>query len=209
MNIAVIGAGNVGRAVGQAWSRKGHEVVYGVRDPANAPGPSPSLRVRDAAATAEVVVLAVMFHAAEAALADCGDLSDKVLIDPTNPLAPDRGGLRLSMGYETSAAEFIAARTTARVVKTLNQVGAAVLGDTSGYGVRPVQFIAGDDTQAKQVASALVEDLGFEPLDAGPLKAARLLEPMAMVWIDQSLRFGMNPNRAWALLHRSGQEARS
>lgn len=79
-----------------------------------------------------------------------------------------------------------------------------MLGDTSGYAVRPVQFVAGDDAQAKQVACALVEDLGFEALDAGPLSAARLLEPMAMVWIDQSLRFGMNPNRAWALLdHQS------
>src|SRR5690348_15572425 len=181
MRIAVIGAGNVGRAIGLAWSRNGHEVIYGVRDPGKGPGPGPSLKVSEATAQAEVVVLAVMFHAAEAALADCGDLSGKLLIDPTNPLAPDKGGLRLSMGYDTSAAEFIASRTTAHVVKTLNQVGAAVLGDTSGYPVRPVQFIAGDDAHAKQVASALVEDLGFEALDAGPLSAARLLEPMAMV----------------------------
>lgn len=79
----------------------------------------------EAAAQGDVVVLAVMFHAAEAALADCGDLSGKALIDPTNPVALEKGGLRLSMGYDTSAAEFIASRTGARVVKTLNQVGRA------------------------------------------------------------------------------------
>jgi 8-hydroxy-5-deazaflavin:NADPH oxidoreductase len=83
-------------------------------------------------------------------LQDCGDLSGKVLIDTTNPQAPDEGGLKLSMGFNTSAAEFIAARTSARVVKALNQVGASVLGNTSGYSDRPIQFIAGDDAEAKQ-----------------------------------------------------------
>ncbi len=202
MRIAVIGAGNVGRAIGQAWSNTGHDVVYGVRDPANAPGPGPNLRVKEATTTTEVIALAVMFHAVEAALNDCGDLSGKILIDPTNPLVPDKGGLRLSIGFEASAAEFIASRTAARVVKALNQVGADVLGDTSGYPARPVQFVAGDDPQAKQVVKGLVEDLGFEVLDAGPLAAARLLEPLAMVWIDQALRYGMAPARAWALLNR-------
>jgi predicted dinucleotide-binding enzyme len=205
MRIAVIGAGNVGKAIGQGWSKAGHDVVYGVRDPAKAPGPGASLTVAEAAASAEVVVLTVMFHAAEAALADCGDLSGKILIDPINPLAPDpAGGLRLSLGFETSAAEFVAARTKARVVKSLNQVGAGVLGDTSGYAMRPIQFVAGDDAAAKAVVRGLVEDLGFEVRDAGPLSAARLLEPMAMVWIDQALRYGMEPDRAWALMKRGG-----
>jgi hypothetical protein len=153
-------------------------------------------------ADAEVVALCVAAHAIEGALKDCGDLAGKILIDPTNPLAPDEGGLKLSMGFETSSAEFIAARTTARVVKALNQVGAAVLGDTSGFSCRPVQFVAGDNAEAKKTVRGLVEDLGFEVLDAGPLKAARLLEPMAMVWIDQAMRYGMSPDRAWALMER-------
>jgi 8-hydroxy-5-deazaflavin:NADPH oxidoreductase len=199
---SIIGAGNVGCALGQAWSNKGHEVTYGVRDAVKAPGPGASLRVNEAAAAAEVIVLAVMFHAVESALHDCGDLAGKILIDPTNPLAREEGGLRLSMGYETSSAEFIASRTAARVVKTLNQVGARVLGDASGYPIRPLQFVAGDDAQAKQVVKRLVEELGFEVLDAGPLTAARLLEPLAMVWINQAMRYGMDPNRAWASVPR-------
>jgi predicted dinucleotide-binding enzyme len=77
-----------------------------------------------------------------------------------------------------------------------------VLGDTSGYVHRPVQFVASDDEKAKQTVKRLVEDLGFETLDAGPLKAARLLEPMAMVWIDQAMRYGMAADRAWALMER-------
>jgi predicted dinucleotide-binding enzyme len=143
-----------------------------------------------------------MFHSVEAALRDCGDLSGKILLDPTNPLQMDEGGLRLAMGFETSSAEFIAARTTATVVKTLNQVGAAVLGDAWSYATRPIQFVAGDHADAKRTVTKLVEDLGFEALDAGPLKAARLLEPMAMIWIDQAMRYGMLPDRAWALIDR-------
>ena len=60
---------------------------------------------------------------------------------------------------------------------------------------------AGD--AAKQVVKGLVEDLGFEVFDAGPLAAARRLEPMAMVWIDQVMRYGMDRNCAWALMQRS------
>jgi 8-hydroxy-5-deazaflavin:NADPH oxidoreductase len=201
MRIGIVGAGNVGQAIGHGWMAKGHDVVYGVRDPSRAADPKRSRKVADAVADAEVVVLAVMFHSAEAALQDCGDLSGKILIDPTNPLAIDEGGLKLAIGFETSSAEFVAARTAATVVKTLNQVGAAVLGNASAYSTRPIQFVASDDVDAKRVATRLVEDLGFEVLDAGPLKAARLLEPMAMVWIDQSMRHGMDPSRAWALIN--------
>jgi len=200
MRIGIVGAGNVGRAIGDGWTAKGHDVVYGVRDPSKSGQPQGSRKVADAVADADVVVLAVMFHSVEAALRDCGDLSGKILIDPTNPLAMDDGGLKLAMGFETSSAEFVAARTAARVVKTLNQVGAAVLGSASGYPVRPIQFVAGDDADAKRTVTPLVEDLGFEVRDAGPLKAARLLEPMAMVWIDQAMRHGMDPGRAWALI---------
>jgi hypothetical protein len=203
MRIGIVGAGNVGRAIGKGWAAKGHDVVYGVRDPSKPADVGPRLKVADAVRDAEVVVLAVMFHSVEAALRDCGDLSGRILLDPTNPLAMDDGGLKLAMGFETSSAEFIAARTAATVVKSLNQVGAAVLGDAWSYPARPIQFVAGDDAGAKQAVTKLVEELGFEAHDAGPLKAARLLEPMAMVWIDQAMRHGMKPDRAWALIdHR-------
>ena len=206
MKIAVIGAGNVGCAIGAGWTAKGHAVTYGVRDPSKYSGTAASYKApADAASDAEAIALCVMFHQAEEALRASGELSGKILLDPTNPLAPADGGLKLSMGFNTSAAEFIAARTKATVVKAFNQVGANVLGNTSGYPVRPIQFVAGDNAQAKQVVKGLVEDLGFDVLDAGPLAAARLLEPLAMVWIDQALRFGMDPNRAWALIDRSNR----
>jgi 8-hydroxy-5-deazaflavin:NADPH oxidoreductase len=136
MHIGIIGAGSVGRAVGAGWAAKGHEVVYGVREPAKSQEPGVSRTVAETAADAEVVVLTVMFHAVEAALRDCDDLSGKILLDPTNPLAPDEGGLKLSLGYETSVAEFIAARTAATVVKSLNQAAQGVApARTAGDGM--------------------------------------------------------------------------
>ena len=103
MRIAIVGAGNVGRAVGRAWTAAGHRVRYGVRDPARAADLPAVARVAEAVTDAEVVVLSVMFHTAEAALRDCGDLAGRILLDPTNPLAPDEGGLRLTLGFDTSA----------------------------------------------------------------------------------------------------------
>lgn len=204
MRIAVIGAGNVGLGIGTGWRKAGHDVVFGVRDPSNAQGEGAYATVAEAAAGAEIVVLTVMWHSVESALADCGDLTGKILIDPTNPLAMGADGLELTMGFDTSSAEWIAARTAARVVKALNQVGAGIMADASGYSVRPVQFVAGDDADAKAIVRKLVEELGFETLDAGPLRNARLLEPLGMVWIDQSMKRGMAPNRAWALVRRDG-----
>jgi predicted dinucleotide-binding enzyme len=126
------------------------------------------------------------------------------LIDPTNPLTmDDAGGLKLAFGFDHSSGEEIARLSGGRVVKTLNQVGAQVMVDAPFYSQKPVQFVASDDEDAKATVKALVEDLGFEVLDAGPLSTARLLEPMAMVWIDQAMRYGMDGRRAWALLSPS------
>ncbi len=202
MRIGIIGAGNVGMALGRAWAAKGHDVTWGVRDPSQREG-SGFATVADATQNTEIVLLAVMFHQVDDALAACGDLAGRILIDPTNPLAPADGGFELALGFDRSAAEHIAERTAARVVKSLNQVGAAVLGDTSHYLCPPLQFVASDHADAKVVVSGLVEELGFEVRDAGPLKAARLLEPMAMLWIDQAMRHGMEPDRAWSLSRRS------
>jgi predicted dinucleotide-binding enzyme len=210
MKVAIIGAGNVGGALGRAWSRAGHAVVFGVRDPGTAEvralvaeTGAEAMAPAGAAAAGEVVVLALPWGAAEAAVRGLGDLAGKVVIDCMNPLAMGPDGLGLDRGHTTSGAETLAAWLPgARVVKTLNQVGAEVMADASGFAHPPVMFAAGDDVAAKAVALGLVRDLGFEALDAGALRQARLLEPFGMVWINQALLRGHGRNWAFAALPR-------
>ena len=136
-------------------------------------------------------------------VSELGPLAGKILIDATNPVARTDHGPDLALGFTDSAAEALARQVPqARVVKTLNQVGAEVMEDTSGFAHPPVMFMAGDDEEAKRTVGTLLADLGFEPLDAGPLHRARLLEPLAMVWINQALMRGHGRNWAFAALPR-------
>ena len=210
MKIAIIGTGNVGGALTLGWARAGHSVVLGAR---NAADPKVVALVRetkaevkapaDAVAAADVIVLALPWGAAEGAVKALGSLAGKIVIDCMNPLAMRNGALGLDRGFDTSGAEALAGWIPgARVVKTLNQVGAEMMAKNADLPHRPAMFIAGDDTQAKATVSALLTDLGFEPLDAADLTKARLLEPYAMVWINQALIQGKGRDWAFAAVKR-------
>src|SRR5947209_360327 len=189
MKIAVVGMGSVGAVLGRRWAAAGHAVTFGVRNPADparraeAAGMKASLAsVRDAAAAAEVVVLAVPWGAVKDTLAAAGGLAGKVVLDCTNPLTADLKGLEL--GHTTSAAEAVARLAPgAKVVKVFNTTGADNMADPVYGGAGVTMFYAGDDAGAKAAAARLAADLGFAPVDAGPLAAARLLEPLALLWI--------------------------
>jgi predicted dinucleotide-binding enzyme len=125
-------------------------------------------------------VLATGHADAIAALRAAGDLTGKVVVDITNPLTADYMGLTL--GHTTSAAEEIAkAIPGAEVVKAFNTVFASVLAEGAdfGNGQKVSVFVASDSTRAKQTATALAESIGFDVVDAGGLKNARYLEPLA------------------------------
>ena len=210
MRIAIIGAGNVGSAIARGLKGKGHEVTLGVRSPGDADvaalaaesGATAALPAA-AAAAAEVVILALPWAVAEAAVKSLGSLAGKTVIDCMNPLGMVDGALGLTLGHFTSGGETVAGWLPgAHVVKTLNQVGAEIMARNSHLPHRPVMFMAGDSEAAKAQAAALLTDLGFEPLDAGGLAKARLLEPFGMVWINQALFRGKGRN--WALAAVAG-----
>ena len=200
MKIAIIGAGNVGRALGGAWSAN-HDITYGVRSPDDAKYADldATTATNDAAAAAcDVVVLCTPWQGTEDAVKACGDLSGKVLIDCTNPLTPDFTALEI--GHTTSGAEQVAAWAPgARVCKAMNQIGAPMMGHPQ-LPSAPVMFVCGDDEAAKQVTAGLVSELGFETVDAGDLTLARLLEPYALIWIHLALRRGFGTNWAFGLI---------
>lgn len=211
MRIAIIGTGNVGAAIARGLTGKGHQVVLGARDLEKPEVKALAAEVEaglalpaDAAAVAEVVVLALPWRVAEGAVKALGDLSGKVVIDCMNPLGLVDGALGLMVGHTTSGAEIVQGWLPgARVVKTLNQVGAEIMARNDHLPHRPVQFVAGEDQAAKDMAMGLLRDLGFAPLDAGGLAKARLLEPFALVWINQAILRGKG--RDWAFAAVAGQ----
>jgi 8-hydroxy-5-deazaflavin:NADPH oxidoreductase len=202
--IAVIGRGAVGSAVGSGWASLGHGVTFGVRRPSVAD----ERDVRAACADADVIVLATPWSAVDEVLAQAGDLTGKIVVDCTNPLAMVDGRLCLALGFDRSGGEHVAARAPgARVYKTLNQTGAEVMAAARRFATPPVMYVAGDDAAGKAIVSGLVAALGFEAVDAGPLSNARLLEPLAMLWIDQALQRGAGRTVALARIHPSLAES--
>jgi 8-hydroxy-5-deazaflavin:NADPH oxidoreductase len=210
MKIGIIGSGNVGGALGKGWAKKGHSVVFGVRDPSDPKlqsllkqaGPNArAASVPEAAAFGDVVVFATPWNAAQDAIRSVGDLKGKVVFDCINPLKADLSGL--DVGPDTSAAEQVAKWASgAKVVKVFNTTGSNNMENSRYAEGAPAMFYCGDDAGAKKLAAQLASDLGFEPVDAGALTSARLLEPLAMLWIHLAYAQGMGREFAFGILRR-------
>ncbi len=186
MKITVIGAGNMGAALVKQLHGAGHMVKITSRDPAKAAALAakyPGVQVvsaQGAADDCDAVILAAGYADAPAALAALGNLAGKVVIDITNPLTADYMGL--TVGHTTSAAEEIAKGVPqAHVVKAFNTLFASVLDEGPGFSpsAKVSVFVAGDSESSKHTVKQLVNSLGFEAVDAGGLKNARYLEPLA------------------------------
>ncbi|MBI3900165.1 MAG: NAD(P)-binding domain-containing protein [Gammaproteobacteria bacterium] len=186
MNITIVGTGNMGSGLVKQLATAGHCVRVTAKDLAKAQAlaaqyPNVSAASIDQAlADSSVVFVATGYADAIPALRALGDLTDKVIVDITNPLTADYMGL--TIGHNTSAGEEIAkAFPQAEVVKAFNTVFAQVLADGAdfGHGNTVPVFYAGNSERAKQTAHAIIESIGFEPVDAGGLQNARYLEPLA------------------------------
>lgn len=210
MNIGIIGSGNMGGGLGRIWAKRGHTVIFSysrsqeklaalAASVPNAKTGTPA----EAAAQADVVLLAVPWSSVPDALKQAGDLKNKVVIDCTNPLRPDLSGLAL--GHTTSAAEEIEKMASgARIVKAFNTAFAQVYQEGNRlFGSRMATMLyCGDDADAKAAAARLIQDVGFEPIDCGPLTSARYLEPLAMLMITLGYGQGMGTNIAMNLIRR-------
>ena len=189
LRVAILGHGHIGAGLGRAWARAGHDVVFGARNPEDAAlaglcAATGARAATVAAATdgADVVALAVPYGALDDVLAAAGPLTGAVVIDCTNAVGP---GMTLRLGHTTSAAEALQARLPgARVVKSFNAQGAENLANpVYPLGVAS-NFYCGDDPAARAVVRGLVADVGFDPVDTGPLKNARYLEPLMLLWVS-------------------------
>ena len=208
MKIAILGAGVVGATLAAGWAKAGHEVRFGARNAASdkvtkalaaIPGASAG-EIRTTLAWSDCALLATPWGGTEPMLAAAGDFAGKPLLDATNPLTP---AYELAIGHTTSAGEQVQAwAPTAKVVKIFNSTGFDNMREPRYSESRALMLYAGEDPSAKQVAHALADTLGFEPVDLGPLSASRYLEPMAVAWIRLAYMQKLGQNVAFGLLRR-------
>jgi 8-hydroxy-5-deazaflavin:NADPH oxidoreductase len=205
MNITIVGSGSVGRALAGGWRKAGHRVTFASRDPK---GAKAAELTKDGYAVAplaqvgraDVIVLAVPWSGIEATIAALGTLAGKVVIDCTDPLKSTR---ELALGFNDSGGETVARLCPgARVVKAFSTTGADNMADSRYPGGKLMMAIAGDDAAAKTIVASLAAELGFDPVDTGPLAMSRYLEPLAMLWINLAYAQGMGREFGFAVLKR-------
>lgn len=200
--IAVIGTGDVAGALGPEFAAQGHTIVYGSRNPARDVVRALVARTGDdASATtpaesvvgADMVVMAVPGAVVEAVTGSLGDLSGKIIIDPTNAIDRHADGY-LTLSYDTSSAEVIQRNAPgAHVVKAFNTLNWRTMVDPDSSG-GPVSIpLVGDSTEAKARVAELVAGMGLEPIDVGPLRYARHIEGMLLIWVHNRYGAGEGP----------------
>jgi 8-hydroxy-5-deazaflavin:NADPH oxidoreductase len=212
--IAILGAGNVGRALGATFGRAGYAVRFGVREGSDAraavdaAGPhAAATSVADAVKQADVIFVSLPTAVAVDVLRQAGDLDRKIIVDCTNPVrwqsTGSPGPLYAPPPEGSIAAAIQQALPQARVVKGWNTFGAEIHANPRlAGGLAADVLLAGDDAAAKATLSEIARSAGFVPVDAGPLRNAALLESAALLWIHLALVGGQG--RTWTF-NRVGQ----
>lgn len=208
MKLGFIGIGNVGGALAVRLGARGHSIFLGARDPgsedarllASKIGAHSSVHtVQEAVDRAEIIFLATPWSGTRELLAGIKGLEGKILVDCTNPLLPNLAGLEI--GLNDSGGERVQTwAPQARVVKAFNTVGFNIMAQPELEGRKAVMYFCGDDADARFQVKRLIEDVGFAPLDAGPLSSSRLLEPFALLWISTAYKFGWGRDFAFSML---------
>jgi 8-hydroxy-5-deazaflavin:NADPH oxidoreductase len=191
MRIGILGSGLMGAKLGTILARAGHEVVFSyarsddrLRKLAREAGAKARTGTpHDAAKDADAVLLAVHWSRIDDVLKQAGDLSDKVIVTCCLPM--DEDNTKLILGTATSGAEELAKKVPrTHVVLAFNTVPSEVLFDvfeSKSKKPRPSLVYCGDDARAKKTAAQMIRDVGFDPVDAGPLRMARFSEPFALL----------------------------
>jgi predicted dinucleotide-binding enzyme len=195
--IAVIGTGNVAGALGPEFAAQGHTIVYGSRSAGDDDVKALVARTghgatvkgqKEAVVGASIVVLAVPGTAAEQVVKDLGDLSGKIIIDPTNRVNRGTGDGWADYDKPANAASnaeaIQAAAPNAKVVKAFNTLNVRQMVDPETAGGPITIAIAGNDAAAKEKVAGLVKGMGLEVVDFGPLRFARTLEEMLVTWAN-------------------------
>ena len=187
--VAIVGTGNVGKALREGLERSGHEV--------RAAGKG---KVSETASWADIIILAIPFAAIPDVTRELQSVADgKTVVDVTNALTPD---MQLALGFSTSGAEELQrALPRARIIKAFNTVFAQHMSRGSAAGQQLSLFAAGDDPAARKAVLELGKAIGFDAIDAGPLKNARHLESLGYFNIQLGYVLGNGPDIGFKLAH--------
>jgi predicted dinucleotide-binding enzyme len=210
MRVGIIGIGNVGSTLGGLWSRCGHEVVFGARDPKSSRveflvqecgNGAQALTVREVLTSTSVILLAVRWDDIPNVVAEADDLSGCTLIDCTTPM--ERKTHKPLLDWNESVAERLAKNSKgAAVVKCFDTTGVEVMEAPVIQGIRASLFLCGDDEKSKKPVRKLAEDIGFECIDVGPLSASRYLEALSSFWVFLAFERGFGEDFSFKLLRR-------
>lgn len=191
MRVGILGSGLMGGKLGTLFARAGHEVVFSyarsehklkrlAREATSKARPGTP---REAAQDADAILLAVHWSRMDDVLKQAGDLSGKVIVSCSLPMNADN--TELVVAHTTSGAEALAKKVPkARMVSAFNTVPSEVffsVFEARRKKTRPSLVYCGDDRRGKEAAAELIRDVGFDPLDAGPLRIARYTEPFALL----------------------------
>ena len=191
MRIGILGSGLMGGKLGTIWARAGHEVVFSyarseqklTKLARDAKGKARAGTPREAAGQADVVLLAVHWSRVDDVLKQAGDLSGKVIVTCSLPMNADDTDLVIA--HTSSGAEELARKAPkARVVAAFGTVPSEVLFavfEARRKSNRPSLVYCGDDAKSKGIVAQLIEDAGFDAVDAGPLRIARYTEPFTLL----------------------------
>jgi 8-hydroxy-5-deazaflavin:NADPH oxidoreductase len=208
MKIGVLGTGNMGSGFARQFASAGHDVFIGSRDPQRGKEMGAELGIgggsyQEATDHGDAVVFAVPWWGVDESLAAAGNLSGKVLIDCTNPYKDETYTEMHELPGSSGAEEIATKAEGARVVKAWNHTYAQIIHSSPDFGGVPASvFICGDDASAKEAVAGLAGDIGYDPVDSGPLSSARFLEQCAGLMVFLAYGVGLGPDQALKLVRR-------
>ena len=193
IKIGIIGSGDVGKTLSRGFLSQGYQVIMGSDHPEKVAEFKREIQglevssIEDSARTGEIIVLCVKGTAAEKVVQRVKrDLSGKIVIDATNPIAdapPENGVLKFFTDFDESLMERLQkAAPDVKFVKALNSIGNALMINPDFGGQKPTMFICGNNEEAKKKVSEILEKFGFEVEDMGMAQSARAIEPLCILW---------------------------
>lgn len=192
----------MGATLGKRFAEVGHEVFYGVRNPSEFDEKELGGKIgsnSEACKDAEIIILSVPYNAVAEAVKSCGEISGKILVDATNPLAMTENGLALTIGFETSGGEKLQEiAPNAKVVKCFNQTGFGNMAKPENS----MMFACGNDMEATDKVAELASAIGFDAMNIGDITKSRLLEPLAMLWIHLAFNSELKRDFAFSIVKR-------